>query len=194
MLCCVAYPNTNFRGDNARYFDEKTASGDTSSNLQSLTAMSAFGICPSSQRLTWESFTPSSLAISAGFMPAFSIAFRNALLDFGIVLNYRSYLRRCKRKILQTCKFFSAASWSSDKLVRYFRTRKGLRFYAVKDGPQENLSRLALTSLKQSGVGQLVRIQLSQTTITDELQPVKPKELPISWREAFERYWWRLRS
>lgn len=106
-------------------------------------------------------------------------------------MNILSLAIKARRKLTLWQVFFEARS-GRNGLARYFRTRKGLRFYVVKDGPEKNL-RLALTSLKQHGVGQLVRIQLTQETITDELQAIQAKEVPPPWREAFERYFWRLR-
>lgn len=94
---------------------------------------------------------------------------------------------------MRSRKIICVGAVGTENLICYFRTRKGLRFYAIEDSPEKNL-RLAITSLNHSNAGKLIRIQLTQETIKEELQPIKPKEVPQPWREAFHDYFWRERS
>jgi hypothetical protein len=75
-------------------------------------------------------------------------------------------------------------------MVRYFKTRNGLRFYAIESGGRKKV-RWALSNLNHSTIGRIVRLRITAETIRDELVGVTPSKVPVEWRESFARFFWR---
>ena len=193
MLCCVSYANHNLRGENPRYLDNTMDSSGPSRSLANFTALFGRGtVSPRNHRVTCELLTFIFSASSVWFIPAFSIAFRNEV-DLIIGRFYIRHLRGMQEKNSENLANCFGARSERHAVVRYYRTRKGLRFYAVNDDPKQTAV-LAITSLKQSSVGQIVRMHLTRETIMDELQSVPYRKVPEQWRQAFRNYLWRQRS
>lgn len=75
-------------------------------------------------------------------------------------------------------------------MVRYYKTRNGLRFYCVEASGRKPV-RWALTNLNHSTIGRIVRLRITAETIRDELVSVTPSKVPAEWRERFGQFFWR---
>lgn len=75
-------------------------------------------------------------------------------------------------------------------MVCYYRTRKGLRFYAIEDDRKKKI-RWALTNLNHSTIGRIVRLRITEQTIKEELMRVNPGDVPLDWRVRFSQFFWR---